>query len=142
MLALAQPELPKAKPSVVRRIDRTKVVGSPVLDDKAADGIYIWLEEGAFRLSAVNRSPRALIFTLQLQSATEIETAGLGDFQVTGRGGSVSVSARVGNVPVSGSFKTKGNLVVSAASNSRRVVPIFVGPLAQQGSSQVEIGRY
>ena len=47
---------PKKK---TQKIDRTRVVGSPVLDDTAQDGVYVWLEDGWFRIAAIaNRKAR------------------------------------------------------------------------------------
>jgi hypothetical protein len=130
-LVLAAPQ--KERP--LSKVDRTKAVGAPVLDEKASEGIHVWLEDGWFNVAAVSRSKQKRSMTVTVRSTKKLEKPE-GDFNARTQGNSITFSASVGEVPVKSRFKTEGDVTVTAKH------PLFVGPLSQPAASSVSIGRY
>lgn len=126
----------KTKEAPVRRLDRTKVVGAPVLDEKARPGVYLWVEDGWFQVAAVAKKGRRKARVKVRVDATKKIRKVRGDFSVRRARSGLVLTAAVGSVPVKGKFKTGGNVTISADE------AIFVGPLARRAARSVTIGRY
>ena len=123
----------------VQRIDRAHIVGSPVLDDKARPGLYIWLEDGRFHFAVVGAG-RSAPTEFQLRTTRRLsarEDDGLtwirkGSRHLMGR----SRSGR-------GSLRTEGSVKVGRVRRGGRRARIYLGPLAQRATSTtVEIGKF
>jgi hypothetical protein len=132
----------------IHKIDRTKVVGPPVLDDTAAEGVYIWLEDGWFQLAAVTNLPfgtkkkRTKTYTLSVASTQPIQEK-LGRFKKTGgREKAISLRVVVGPRAERGMFKTEGDITVSVVEVAGRPAALYVGPLSKRAASTVKIGRF
>jgi hypothetical protein len=132
LLLLAAPQ-PKEPP--LKKVDRTKAVGAPVLDEKAPEGIHVWLEDGWFHVAAVSRAKRKRTMTVSVRSSKKIDKTE-GDFSARAQSRGVNFSASVGEVPVKSRFKTEGEITVSTNH------PLFVGPLSKRAASSLSIGRY
>ncbi len=120
----------------IKRVDRTKAVGAPVLDDKTPEGIYVWLEDGWFNVAAVAREKKSRrAMSVNFKSTKKIEAVE-GSFRAQPRANAVSLSATVGEVAVKSRFKTEGEVTVSTTH------PLYVGPLSNRAASTLSIGRY
>lgn len=138
----------------IKQIDRKKVVGPPVLDERASEGIYVWLEDGCFQLAAVtdlpfgSRKRRTKTFTIHVSSTMPI-TEDAGAFKKTGgktgAGGNTWIAEVVaGPEPERRQFKTEGEITILEvhAEGKKGPLPIYVGPLAKRAAAGVKIGRY
>lgn len=126
----------KGKEAPVRRLDRTKVVGAPVLDEKAKPGVYVWVEDGWFQVAAVpKKGARKTRVKVRVDATSKIAKV-RGDFSVRRARSGLLMTAAVGSVPVKGRFETSGDVTISADER------IFVGPLAKRAAKSVTIGRY
>jgi hypothetical protein len=135
VLLVLAPQAP-SKEAPVRKLDRTKAVGAPVLDEKAAEGIYVWLEDGWFNVAAVaHPKKRKKQMSVTVRASKSIDKAE-GDFARRAQGGGIAFRAPVGALPVKGRFKTDGEITVSTAH------ALFVGPLSRKAASPLSIGRY
>jgi hypothetical protein len=133
LLTLAAPQ--KSEPPL-KRVDRTKAVGAPVLDEKTKEGVYVWLEDGWFNVAVVahpKKGKRSM--TVTVRSTKKIQNTE-GDFRADVRSNGVTFRAAVGQLPVKGRFKTEGEITVSASH------ALFVGPLSKRAASTMTIGRY
>ena len=127
----------------IRKVDRMRVVGGPVLDAETRPGVYVWVEDGFFRVAVVGRRERRSTLRVRLETTAAFGAADLGDFRATTVGARrIVLEARVQRVPAQARFKTDGELVVSEARINRRTAPIFVGPLSARAAARVRIGRY
>jgi hypothetical protein len=132
----------------LKKIDRAKVVGPPVLDASAEAGVYVWLEEGWYQIAAVTNLPfgtqkrMTKTYKVAISSTKEI-TDKLGSFKKE-RGGSkdMKLSVTVGATAERAQFKTEGDVTVSGAVEGKHTIPIFVGPLSKRGAAAVRIGRF
>ncbi len=134
----------KARP--IERLDRTRAVGAPVLDDAAKAGVYVWIEDGEYRFAAVphdKKRPRNETYVVKVSASKDVKTKALGDFAKAGAGRSFALRARVKNEVARGAIETDGNVTVSGAHvASGKRLPIFVGPLAKRAAATVTIGRF
>jgi hypothetical protein len=133
-LLLLVAHAPTTEESSLKKVDRKKVVGAPVLDAKAAEGIYVWLEDGWFNVAAIARGETKPM-TVRLRSSKSLKDAE-GEFTIKKSEGGLSFSASVGEIPVRSRFKTEGELTVNSSQ------PLFVGPLSEKAAATVSIGRY
>lgn len=132
----------------LKKIDRARVVGPPVLDASAAAGIYVWLEEGWYQIAAVTNLPYGTqkrmtkTYKVAISSTKEISDK-LGSFKKE-RGGQkdMKLSVTVGATAERAQFKTDGDITVSGALEGKRAIPIFVGPLSKRAAATVHIGRF
>ncbi len=128
-----------AKEAPVKRLDWTKAVGAPVLDEKTNEGVYVWIEDGWFNVAAVAR-PEGKAKAKRPVSVNIRSTKKLGkhegDFAVRPAGNGVVLSALVGEVVVKGRFQTDGEITVTTRQ------PLYVGPLSKRTLGTVTIGRY
>lgn len=131
--ALALVLLPAEAARPIAKIDRAKVVGAPVLDEKALPGVYVWLEDGWFNV-ALLANPKHRI-TVRASSTKAIDRVE-GELAKDRDGRKLVLSGMAGKVPTRSRFKTEGQLTVTAD------FPIFVGPLSKPAAKTVEIGRY
>lgn len=136
-LFLLAPGAPAKRSKPLQQLDRTKAVGAPVLDEKTKEGVYVWLEDGWFNVAAVARSKkRKKQMSVSVRSTKKIAKTE-GDFGARAQSNTtLSLSARVGEVPVKGRFKTEGDVTVSSSH------ALFVGPLSKRAAATVSIGRY
>lgn len=135
----------------IKKIDRKKVVGGPVLDISAKEGIYIWLEDGAYHVAAVTNLPlgtkkkRTRTFSFKLSSAESVTVESLGAFTKTetGKNGFL-FRVVVGSEPERLEFKTEGEITISDVSvaGARSRPDLFAGPLAMRVGNSLLIGRY
>lgn len=132
----------------IDKIDRARVVGPPVLDKTAKEGVYVWLEDGWYHVAVQTDLPfgtkkkRTKTFTLSFASTKPI-TAKLGSFKRTGGSdGDLDLRVVVGPEPEIAKFQTEGDISVSRASTGRARAQIFVGPLAKEAAPSVKIGRF
>lgn len=141
-LALAAPSAPEKAPAI-DKIDRTRAVGAPVLDDDARPGLYVWVEDGAFQLAAVpprdgkSKRRRSASFAAHFVSTERVTTKRADDFVVRGGGKSVQLSTRSSQI-TRGAFVTDGDVTITASKG----VPLFVGPLAKRAARTLRIGRF
>lgn len=132
----------------IAKIDRTRVVGAPVLTEESTPGIYVWLEDGELRFAAVPRPPdkknrpRVDRYAVKVISTKPVKRKS-GDFRVAGGGAQkMRLEAVVKQQVARGAVKTKGDVKITDASRGGKRVPIFVGPLAKRAAPTVEIGRF
>lgn len=132
------------KPRPVQRLDRTRAVGAPVLDEKAKPGIYVWLEDGAFRVAAVPfEKKRRDNYVVKLRGSKKLKVVPRGDFAARGGGKSVTLRVRAKEEVAKSAVETEGDLeIYGARSGSGKRLAIFVGPLAKRAASSVRIGRF
>lgn len=149
VLLLLLPLSALAAEEPLKKIDRMKLVGPPVLDDTTAPGLYLWIEDGWFQLAAVTDLPfgtkkrRLKTYAITVSSTKPI-TEKLGGFKRAG-GSETGFTAHVavGAHPERGRFKTEGEVVISNVETEQgHSVPIFVGPLAKRAATSVRIGRF
>ena len=135
-LAFGAPDGKAKRIKVVRRVDRAHVVGSPVLDERARPGLYVWRNGGRFRFAV--RGRRTTQF--HVRSTEPITPAGE-DGMVWTR---VGPRHMIGRSPSGGrgSVASSGRLTVEKVKRGGRRARIYVGPLAQKGAATVDIGEY
>jgi hypothetical protein len=147
LLALAT-AAPAAEDEPVKKIDRAKVVGPPVLDGSGPAGFYIWLEDGWYQLAAVTNLPfgtkKRMTRTYHVAIAsTKDLTEKLGAFKKeSGAQREIKLTVVVGATVERARFKTDGDVTISAAADGNRALPIYVGPLSKRGAATVRIGRF
>ena len=133
----------------IKKIDRMRIVGDPVLDQTTAEGLHVWLQDGWYHIAAVTELPFGTkkkiskTFTVRIASSEPI-TTDLGAFKKV-RGGDQQVELRVtvGPRPEQTRFKTDGEVTISGAVDARgKAVPIMIGPAARRAASSVRIGKY
>jgi hypothetical protein len=133
----------------IKKIDRMRIVGDPVLDQTAAEGLHVWLQDGWYHIAAVTELPFgtkkkvAKTFSVRIASSEPI-TTDLGAFKkVRGGDQQVELKVTVGPRPEQTRFKTDGEVTISGAVDARgKAVPIMVGPAARRAASTVRIGKY
>lgn len=146
--ASAGAEGDRARPPV-RRIDRMRVVGTPVLDRSTSPGIYVWLEDGWFQLAAVTDLPfgtkkrRTRTYRVRISSTKPIQEK-LGNFQRRGGKGDkeLELEVVVGANPERAQVRTDGEITVSHAVVDGADLAVYVGPAAKPAAPEVRIGRY
>lgn len=131
------------------RFDRARVVGAPVLDGATppAEGLYVWLEDGAFHLSfvapATGRKGRgkyqaelsaSQALTAEKRGGIELERGGTGTLYASGI---IEPTERRIEAAVKGS-----DLTISLARGPKGPIPIFVGPTAEPAAKTVTIGSF
>ena len=131
------------------RFDRARVVGAPVLDGEAVpeEGLYVWLEDGQFRLSFVapgnSRSGRRKYqaeltatgpLDAEKRGGIELEKGGSGTLYATGV---VEPKERRIEAAVQAADPT-----ITAVTEPKVRVPIFVGPTAERAGKTVTIGSF
>lgn len=145
-LGVAEAKKAPKKERPIERLDRTRAVGAPVLDDETKAGIYVWLEDGEYRIAAVphdKKRPKNETIVVKLASTKDVTTKDLGDFTKVGAGRAFSLKVRVKQEVARGALVTEGDLTVSGAKlGNGKALPIFVGPLAKRAASTVIIGRF
>lgn len=139
----------KAKSRRRGQVDRTKVVGAPVLDADAQGGVYLWLEDGWFQVAAVGKKgtlAKARLGQVQVrvESTAAIDRRKLGDFRARGSKRQFVATTRLRKTTSRGQFRTEGDVTLSLARKvgSNKSVPIYLGPLAKRVGKKVTIGRY
>jgi hypothetical protein len=134
-LLLAVSSAPAKNDGPVKRINRAKATGSPLLDLKTEEGIYIWFDqEGWFNIAAVSRAQKNQEMIVQIRSTKKITNVE-GTFAVKAGDNSLSLRAWVGPLPVRGRFKTDGEVTVRSLHQQ------FVGPYSKKASSSISISR-
>ncbi len=137
-LAVSSHAAPKKKRTrPVAKLDRMRAVGAPVLDQDPKAGVYVWLEDGWFRVAAASGKKRGKkTFRVTVSSTKPIQADPLDFRRVMSGTNRITLEARVGQVVAKGRIKTAGNISVSAPH------AVFVGPLSQRATNGVKIGRF
>lgn len=139
-----------AEPAPLKKVDRMRVVGPPVLDATAAEGVYFWLEDGWYYLGATTTLPFGVkkaphkTMRVHLAFAEDVTAEELGPFKKDDGGERfLELEVVVGAHPERGRFKTEGTVTIQEAKlEGGGAVPIFVGPLAKRAAAGVRIGRF
>lgn len=137
------------QPSLPERFDRARVVGAPVLDGELApeEGLYVWLEDGQFRLSFVapgNARSGRRKYQAELSATGPISAEKKGGIELD-KGGSGTLYATGVVEPkerrIEAAVKSE-DLTIAAVSGPKGRVPIFVGPTAVRAGKTVTIGSF
>lgn len=130
------------------KIDRSRVIGTPVLES-APRGIHVWLEDGWYRVAAVSALPvgsqkkMRRSFGVTVRSTKVIKAIELDEWKRSGGTEQILVlRVSAGPEPEIMRFKTDGDLMISAATMEEAGVAIFLGPLSKRAASTVTVGRY